>query len=161
MNVTDALKEFARRFCESGAVLPSHPPVQSLHNHPMHINHQFYQAPLSAASSGTLYSGSASPSTTHSMPPGSTPINAAIVSSPPNTTLSGVNSPEKQLPKTIPQHSQQVSAPTTSPSMSTASTPTAGSLKRKQTGDVSSPTIGNEPQPQKRVGRKRGRTGTG
>jgi hypothetical protein len=44
--------------------------------------------------------------------------------------------------------------------MSTASTPT-GTLKRKQTGDASSPTIGNEPQPQKRMSRKRGRTGPG
>jgi hypothetical protein len=45
--------------------------------------------------------------------------------------------------------------------MSNAAAPAAGTLKRKQTADAASPTIGNEQQPQKRMARKRGRTGTG
>ena len=160
MNVTDALKEFAIRLRESGAVLPSQNPTQPpLHGHPMNTIPPFYPVPPSTASSTTLYSGSASPSTTHPMPPGSTPISTAAANSPPKAT---VNSPEKQPSKTIPQQSQQSQqpAPSTSPAMSTASTP-AGTLKRKQTGDTSSPTIANEQQPQKRMSRKRGRTGPG
>jgi hypothetical protein len=168
MNVTDALKEFAKGLRESGAVVSSQPPPQPpMHGHPMSVNPLFYQPPLSSSSSATLYSGSTSPSTTHSMPPGSTPISTATMSSPPNTTPSGVNSPEKQPPKTVPpqvQQSQQAQTSTaaaTSPATSTATIPAAGTLKRKQTGDAASPTIGNDQQPQKRNARKRGRTGTG
>lgn len=160
MDATDALKEFAIRLRKSGAVLaPSQPPV---HGHPVNVNPTFYQ-PSSTSSSATLYSGSASPSTTHALPAGSTPISSAPLSSP-NATPTGVNSPEKQPPKTIPQQSQQAQASTilsTSPTISTATTPAAGTLKRKQTGDAASPTLGNEHQPQKRMARKRGRTGTG
>jgi len=148
------LKEFAQKLRESGA-LPG-PPQPPPHAYPMTINPQFYSP---SGSTATLYS-SVSPSTTHSVPPGST------MNSPPNTTPSVMNSPEKQ-PKTIPQQHQQnqaaPSATSTSPRMSSAGAPsnTNAPLKRKQTGDASSPTMGNEQQPPKRQPRKRGRTGTG
>ena len=110
----------------------------------------------------TLYS-SAPPSITN--PPPS--ISSSSLNSPQNT--SSVNSPEKQL-KTIPQQQahtpSQASGPSSSPAISsggTTNTPAMAntSLKRKQAGDATSPTVANPEQPSaKQRPRKKGRAGT-
>ncbi len=162
MSLKEALENFAQKLRNSNAVLlPQPPPPQ--HVHPMNVNTPFYPPhPLSSTAPPTNIYSSVSPSTIHLVPPGTAPLSPTTMSSP-NTTLSMINSPEKQ-PKAIPpsQQGQAPSAPATSPAVSTASTPVTvnASLKRKQTGDASSPTLGIEQPPPKPKPRKRGRTGT-
>jgi len=159
MSLKEALENFAQKLRDSNAVLLPHPPPPQ-HVHPMNVNAPFYPPhPLSSTAPPTNIYSSVSPSTTQ----GTAPLSPTTMSSP-NTTHSIINSPEKR-PKAIPPPSQQgqaPSAPATSPAVSTASTPVTvnASLKRKQTGDASSPTLSIEQPPPKSKSRKRGRTGT-
>ncbi|KDR74517.1 hypothetical protein GALMADRAFT_250519 [Galerina marginata CBS 339.88] len=156
----DALKRYAAKIRDSQPLGGQHP--QPMNNMPLNNTNTTLSTSFpsyTSHSSVTLYS-SAPPSITNPQPP-NPPLS---INSPQNTPSSSTNSPEKQ-PKTIPQQAQTPqSGPASSPAVSsggTTNTPAMAnsSLKRKQ-GDASSPTVGNEHQPAKRLQKKRGRTGT-
>ncbi|KAF9526268.1 LIM-domain binding protein-domain-containing protein [Crepidotus variabilis] len=148
----DALKSFADKLREAGAVLPvpPPPPLQAALPWPIGPSASSPYYPPSSSSINTLYS-SASPSLTHPSAP-------AQSSSPPNTGPTLTNSPDKQS-KTIPQQGHPPSGPISSPAISTASnTPLMPntSLKRKQTGDAGSPIMADQ-SGKRNTARKRNR----
>ncbi|KAF9057310.1 LIM-domain binding protein-domain-containing protein [Panaeolus papilionaceus] len=160
----------------NGHPAPVQPPTQPLMmNGMMHTGppngplaspfQPFPAASTSNQSSVTLYSA-APPSVTNPQPTMNQSVN-----SPKNASASTSNSPDKQnssIPQSMQmqmQHAhtpQQIPGPGSSPAISSGGTTNTPSmvhanpnLKRKQTGDAASPTIGNSSQEKRMRGPKR------
>ncbi|KAF8164908.1 LIM-domain binding protein-domain-containing protein [Crassisporium funariophilum] len=174
----DALKEFASKIRSTQSISstlggPPSLPLNGITPSNTHtsLSNTFQTVPSSSGlvppvAPVTLYSSAPASVTNPQAPPKNPPPS---MNSPQNASTSASNSPAKQA-KSIPQQQQahtpsQGSGPASSPAVSsgtTTNTPAMSntSLKRKQTSDAASPTIGPDQPTTKRAPRKRGRTGT-